>query len=257
LSQRDALMSKDPGVEFQAGVFLVDKPVGLTSFSIVSRVRRILGIKKVGHAGTLDPFATGLLIVCAGRPATKLISRFMEGKKEYFATLCLGITTETFDTEGEIVNRRSVGRLSEGEIEECLGRFRGLQLQVPPQYSALKHKGRPLYYYARRGIEVKKEPRKIDISLLERIDGNHDLSGEEAELRLRIVCSKGTYIRTVAADIGEDLKCGAHLTALRRTKSGCFSIENSLTMDDFSAGDAKERFLKKMFTVEEVCKLLQ
>lgn len=250
-------MSKDPGIESQAGVLLVDKPVGLTSFSIVSRVRRILGIKKVGHAGTLDPFATGLLIVCAGRPATKLISRFMEGKKEYLATLCLGIATETFDTEGEITHRRSVGRLSEEEIEECLGRFRGLQLQVPPQYSALKHKGKPLYYYARRGIEVKKEPRKIDISLLERIDGKHGLSGEQAELKLRVVCSKGTYIRTLAADIGEDLECGAHLTALRRTKSGCFSVENSLTMDDFSAGDAKERFLKKMFTVEEVCKLLQ
>jgi len=242
---------------FQAGIFLVDKPAGLTSFAIVSRMRRILGIKKVGHAGTLDPFATGLLIVCAGRQATKLISRFMDGKKEYLATLCLGVSTETFDPEGDVVCRRSVGRLSADTIETCLQQYRGLQLQVPPQYSALKHKGKPLYYYARRGIEVKKEPREINITLLERVDGYQDLCGEEAQLKLKVVCSKGTYIRTLASDIGESLGCGAHLIDLRRTRSGCFAVDDCLTLDDFNAGDARERCLRKMLSVEEVCKLLQ
>jgi len=243
--------------ELQAGVFLIDKPAGLTSFSIVSRMRRILGIKKIGHAGTLDPFATGLLVVCAGRPATKLISLFMEGKKEYLATLCLGIATETFDTEGDVVCEKSVGRLSGKDIETCLKQFRGPQLQIPPRYSALKHKGKPLYYYARKGINITKEPREIKIDFLERIGGNEDLFGDVAELTLKVVCSKGTYIRTLAADIGEVLGCGAHLVKLRRTKSGCFSVENSLTVDDFTAGDAKERFLAKMLSVEEVCNLLQ
>lgn len=250
-------MSSGSVVELQAGVLLVDKPAGLTSFSIVSRIRRILGIKKVGHAGTLDPFATGLLIISVGRPATKLISLFMEGKKEYLATLCLGVATETFDTEGDITSRKPVGNLSGRDIEICLQGFRGPQLQIPPRYSALKYKGKPLYYYARKGIDVTKGPREIDIDILERTDGNHDLSGDEAELTLRVVCSKGTYIRTLAADIGETLGCGAHLVELRRTKSGCFSVENSLTIDDFSAPDARERFFAKMLSVEEVGKLLQ
>jgi len=253
----DSVKDKRSGGDFQAGIFLVDKPAGLTSFNIVSRVRRILGIKKVGHAGTLDPFATGLLIVCAGRPATKLISRFMDGEKEYFATLCLGVATETFDTEGAITGRTSVGRLSAAEIEQCLVRFRGRQQQIPPQYSALKHKGRPLYYYARKGIKVEKEPREITIAVLERIGAQQDLAGEVAELQLRVVCSKGTYIRTLADDIGRMLGCGAHLTALRRTRSGCFLVENGLTFDDLEADDARDRFLGKAFSVDEVCNLLQ
>ncbi len=243
--------------EFQAGIFLVDKPAGMTSFSIVSRIRRILGVKKVGHAGTLDPFATGLLVVCVGRPATKLISLFMEGEKEYLATLCLGIATETFDTEGEITCRKPVGELSGEDIEQCLQQFRGVQLQIPPRYSALKHKGKPLYYYARRGIYITKEAREINIITLERTNGNYALSGDEVELALKVVCSKGTYIRTLGSDIGEVLGCGAHLVGLRRTRSGPFSVNNSLTADDFSAADARERFLAKMLSVEEVCKLLQ
>jgi tRNA pseudouridine55 synthase len=250
-------MSSAPGTDLQAGVLLVDKPAGLTSFSIVSRVRRILGVKKVGHAGTLDPFATGLLIVCVGRPATKLISLFMDGDKEYLATLRLGVTTETFDTEGDITSRKPVGKLSGDDIETCLRQFRGIQLQIPPRYSALKHKGKPLYYYARRGIHITKEAREINITLLERIDDKNDLIGDEAELTLKIVCSKGTYIRSLAADIGENLGCGAHLVGLRRTRSGCFSVKKSLTADDFIAEDARERFFAKMLSVEEVCNLLQ
>lgn len=243
--------------DFEAGVFLVDKPVDISSFGVVSRLRRILKIKKVGHAGTLDPFATGLLIICAGRPATKLISQFMDGKKEYLATLMLGVETETQDTEGVVTSRKPVGEISCLEVEECLEKFRGRQMQVPPIYSALKHQGKPLYYYARKGIEIIKEPREVDITTLERTDGDLTLSGDEAELCIRVVCSKGTYIRTLAADIGKNLGCGAHLVQLRRTRSGCFTVDESLTWDDLSSEDALSQCINKMITVEQVCKLLQ
>jgi len=250
-------MAPKTNPDFEAGVFLVDKPIGISSFGVVSRLRRILQIKKVGHAGTLDPFASGLLILCAGRPATKLISQFMDGEKEYFATLRLGVETETQDTEGAITDRRSVGEISILEIEECLEKFRGRQMQVPPAYSALKHKGKPLYYYARKGIKITKDPREVDIKILERTDGDEILSGEEADLGLRVVCSKGTYIRTLAADIGRALGCGAHLVQLRRTKSGCFSVDESLSWDDLSCDEALNSCLDKMLSVGQVCKLLQ
>ena len=214
-------------------------------------------MKKVGHAGTLDPFATGLLIVCAGRPATKLISQFMDGEKEYLATLRLGVETETLDTEGEIIKRREVGHISAEQIELCLAGFRGRQFQVPPAYSALKHQGKPLYYYARKGIKIEKEAREITISVLERTDGIADIVGTEGQLQIRVVCSKGTYIRTLAADIGSALGCGAHLTALRRTQSGRFSVGQSLNWDELSHENAIEFCMKKMISVEEVAKLLQ
>ncbi len=241
----------------EAGVLLVDKPMGITSFAVVSRLRRILGIKKVGHAGTLDPFATGLLIVCAGRPATRLMTGLMAGDKEYLATLRLGVETETYDTEGAVTARRPVGRLSACRIEECFNIFRGNQLQVPPAYSALKHLGKPLYYYARKGIAVTKEARPVEIKVLERTDGFEDIDGEEATLGIRVVCSKGTYIRTLAVDIGRQLGCGAHLNQLRRIKSGCFSVEEGLDWDDLGSEDALDRCLGTMISVEQVCKLLQ
>jgi len=242
--------------DFEAGIFLIDKPAGISSFGVVSRVKRILKMKKVGHAGTLDPFATGLLIICAGRPATKLISQFMDGVKEYEATLKLGVETETMDPEGNEISRQPVGTLAEDEIIRCLGEFKGSQMQQPPIYSALKHKGKPLYYYARKGIEVKKDPREVIIHTLERI-GDGDLKGDHPELKIRVVCSKGTYIRVLGSDIGKALGSGACLTELRRTKSGVFSVENSLTAEDFQADNARERFLQKVLSVEDAQKLLQ
>ncbi len=243
--------------QLDSGVFLVDKPPGPTSFQMVHHVRRLLGLKKVGHAGTLDPFASGLLIVCAGRSATRLISAIMAGEKEYLATLRLGVETRTQDPEGEILSRIPVGRITAEEIAACLDGFRGELEQVPPKYSALKHRGKPLYFYARKGIDIVKEPRKIMIRTLVRTDGHHDLEGEEADLSLRIVCSKGTYIRSLAADIGKSLGCGAYLSRLRRTKSGCFSIENSFSGEEFAYDDAQERLLAKGLSVDDVCKLLQ
>jgi tRNA pseudouridine55 synthase len=204
------------------GVFPVCKPAGVSSFRMVQLVRRILGIKKVGHTGTLDPFATGVLVLCAGRPATRLIPQLMEGDKEYEATLQLGVITETQDPEGRVVEKRPVPEITEREIEQCLALFRGEQLQTPPAYSALKHKGKPLYYYARKGIEVAKEPRLIIIKELQ------CLVRDRETVRLKVVCSKGTYIRTLAADIGEFLGCGAHLRELKRTRNGFFSLDKAL-----------------------------
>lgn len=237
-------------------MFLIDKPVGPSSFTMVRHVRKLLGIKKVGHAGTLDPFASGLLIVCAGRPATKMISSFMDGEKEYIATLCLGRQTSTLDPEGEVVEERPVGQLNAIEIEQCLDKFRGEQMQKPPAYSALKHKGKPLYYYARKGIEIEKEPRKVFIHELERLDAG-DVRGDFPSLTLRVVCSKGTYIRTLAADIGDALGFGAYLTDLRRTRSGPFSIEDSIDGRLLSTPEEREKILQKMLSVEDVGNLLQ
>ncbi|MDH5298999.1 MAG: tRNA pseudouridine(55) synthase TruB [Desulfobulbaceae bacterium] len=213
------------GQALEAGVFLVDKPVGPTSFRLVQQVRRALGIKKVGHAGTLDPFASGLLILCAGRPATRIISQLMGGDKEYEAVLRLGIATDTQDLEGRVVAEQPVGELDPSRVAECLAGFVGEQLQQPPAYSALKHQGKPLYYYARKGIEVTKAPRRIFIHSLRLLD-----LGAET-MTVRVHCTKGTYVRTLAADIGDALGCGAHLVALRRLRSGPFSVKDALPGD--------------------------
>lgn len=211
-----------------AGVLLIDKPVGPTSFRIVQQVRRALKIKKVGHAGTLDPFASGLLIVCVGRPATRLVSSLMEGEKEYEAILQLGVETDTQDLTGQVIAEKQVGEIDRDRVRDCLAQFTGEQLQTPPQYSALKHKGKPLYYYARKGIKVTKEPRKIQIREIELLSLDPD------SMQIRVVCSKGTYIRTLAADIGRSLGCGAHLTGLRRLRSGRFTVEDGLNGSDLS-----------------------
>ncbi len=243
--------------DFEAGTFLIDKPEGASSFYMVRKVRKALGIKKVGHSGTLDPFATGLLVICAGRPATKMISQIMDGEKEYLATLRLGIETSTLDPEGEVTATHSIGLLSESVVEECLEQFRGEQLQVPPIYSALKHKGKPLYHYARRGIAIEKPPRSVSIHTLERTDAGHELSDTSPYLSIRVVCSKGTYIRTLGADIGKVLGCGAYLTALRRVRSGCFHVRDSVDGKDLLEEDAKERLMNKVLSVSDVCNLLQ
>lgn len=242
---------------FEAGIFLVDKPPGLSSFKVVSKLRHILKIKKVGHAGTLDPFATGLLIVCAGRPATKLISQFMGGEKEYLVTLRFGVETETYDPEGEVVSRKSVGCITPQQFENALKKFRGKQLQVPPAYSALKHKGKPLYYYARKGIKIEKEAREIDITLLERTDEDKSVTDNEPLSGIKVVCSKGTYIRTLGSDLGRELGCGAYLKQLRRTRIGPFSVKNSLTWEQLTDDDCLQHCMKGMLSVEQVGKLLQ
>ena len=205
----------------EAGVFLIDKPVGPTSFAMVQRLRRALNVKKVGHAGTLDPFASGLLILCVGRPATRIIGQLMAGDKEYRATLQLGVETDTQDPEGRVIAEQPVVGIDAGRIARVLAQFTGELMQTPPAYSAVKHQGKPLYAYARKGIAVAKEPRPVVIECLEA----EEFDAAHAQLTIRVVCSKGTYIRTLGADIGRALGCGAHLVALRRLRSGPFRVE--------------------------------
>lgn len=233
------------------GIFPVCKPEGVSSFRMVQLMRKNLGIKKVGHTGTLDPFASGVLVICAGRPATRLISQLMAGDKEYEAILQLGIVTDTQDPEGRIIDQRPVPDISGRVIAECLAQFTGEQMQTPPSYSALKHKGKPLYYYARKGIKVEKEPRLINIKEL------HCISQDRDTLTLRVVCSKGTYIRTLAADIGEFLGCGAHLTKLKRTRNGFFSMGDTLPGEKLFAKETAGPLLDKYrITVDAVKELL-
>jgi len=206
----------------EVGIYPLDKPVGPTSFRLVQLVRRALGIKKTGHAGTLDPFASGLLLICVGRPATRIIDQLMGGEKVYEGTLALGVETDTLDREGKVVATHPVPPLDIDQVNQCLAGFVGEQLQMPPLYSALKHKGKPLYRYARQGVEIPREPRPVVIHALE-------LLGLEKEfLKIRVRCGKGTYIRSLAADIGRALGCGAHLDTLRRVRSGGFSVERAV-----------------------------
>jgi len=235
------------GQPFTSGVFLIDKPPGITSFGVVKKVRRLLGVKKVGHAGTLDPFADGLLIICAGREATRNIDRFMQGRKTYQACLQLGVETETQDPEGGIIATSPVPALNQEEICACLQGFVGPQLQAPPPFSAAKYRGKPLYYYARKGVMIKKEPRSIEIyglSFMGYDSGTHQLAFE-------VVCSRGTYIRVLAADIGRQLGCGAYLRSLRRIKSGSFTDKEALACAALDAADGLERLLARMLDIDE------
>ena len=249
--EKSAMVEAPKSLQDESGIFLIDKPSGPTSFAIVKQIRNILGIKKVGHSGTLDPLASGLLVVCAGRPATKIIPLLMEGDKEYEATVGLGVETDTNDLEGKVVASIEVPEISDRKIISCLASFVGKQLQTPPQFSALKHNGKPLYYYARRGIKVDKEARQIEISAID------CLNISPAELDIRIVCSKGTYIRVFAADIGRSLGCGGHLAALRRTRSGPFSIASAMPGDMLvDKQEALRLLMENRKSVDEVKEIL-
>lgn len=236
----------------EAGLYLIDKPVGPSSFLMVQKVRRALGIKKTGHAGTLDPFASGLLMVCAGRPATRLISELMAGEKEYEATLTLGVETSTQDIEGEVTATAPVAGLDEARVLTCLAGFVGEQLQVPPLYSALKHLGKPLYHYARKGVDIPRAARPVTIRSIT------CLAFADASLTIRVCCGKGTYIRALAFDIGRALGCGAHLAALRRLRSGGFSVAAAVAGEALFADplSARELLLAKGLTIGQVGRIL-
>jgi len=217
------------------GAIIVDKPEGITSHDVVARVRRVIGIRQVGHAGTLDPFATGVLVVCVGR-ATRLV-RFLTGlDKEYLGTVRLGFATDTQDLTGkQITPLRSSNELNLERLRRVLDEFIGPQLQTPPMFSAKKIGGERLYRAAREGREIAREPVAITIHSIALIDGGQPLPKNEdgtMDLRLRVCCSSGTYVRTLAHDIGVRLGVGAHLAALRRTAVGQFQIEQSVTLDE-------------------------
>ena len=202
------------------GALLVDKPVGVTSNFALQKVKRLMGAAKAGHAGTLDPLASGLLIALFGE-ATKFAGLLLDSDKEYLATLKLGETTATGDAEGDILETRPVATLA-AEIPAVLRRFTGEVEQVPPMHSALKRDGVPLYKLARKGQSVERQPRRVRILELELLDFRKPF------LDIRVRCSKGTYVRTLAEDIGAALGCGAHLAGLRRTGSGRFRIDDAV-----------------------------
>lgn len=206
------------------GVLIIDKPSGMTSHDVVDHVRRILRMKRVGHAGTLDPMATGVLIVLLGK-ATKLSQFLMSLDKEYEGTIRLGQTTNTHDAEGEVVSTRPVPDLSEEQVRAVMATFMGDQYQIPPMFSAKKQDGVPLYKLARKGKEVEREPRFIRVASFEL------LRFALPELDIRLRCSKGTYVRTLAHDMGEKIGCGAHLSALRRTATDKFTIAQAIPLE--------------------------
>jgi tRNA pseudouridine55 synthase len=225
----------EPRIPRQAidGVLLLDKPVGLSSHSALQRARFLLNAAKGGHTGTLDPFASGLLPVCLGE-ATKFAQFQLEADKTYVATLRLGITTTTGDPEGDVLETRPV-HARRDHLLALLPRYRGEITQVPPMYSALKHQGKPLYEYARAGIVIERPARRVRISTLELTDWG------DGYCQLRVGCSAGTYIRTLAEDIGNALGCGAHLTALRRVASGGWQLSGAVDLDTLAALPAQAR----------------
>lgn len=215
------------------GVLLLDKASGMTSNDALQKARRLFSAAKGGHTGTLDPMATGLLPLCFGE-ATKFSADLLDADKTYEADVKLGITTDTGDAEGQVLTNAAV-TTSIADVERLLPRFTGPIKQIPPMHSALKRDGRPLYELARQGIEVEREARDVTIHAL-------DMLGLEGDvLRLRVSCSKGTYIRVLAADIGQALGCGAHLTALRRTRVGDLVLERSVTLSQLELQDEVQR----------------
>lgn len=208
------------------GILVIDKPSGMTSHDVVHRVRKTFGFRKVGHAGTLDPMATGVLILLVGK-ATRSQDRFLNDDKEYEGELVLGTATSTHDREGEVTDRaETCAAVSRGDFAACLHGFLGPQEQTPPMVSAIKHRGKPLYKYARQGIVIPRKPRPITITSIELLGFDHPRA------TFRVACSKGTYIRTLAHDLGLRLGTFAHLSALRRTRSGPFSIDRAHALPD-------------------------
>lgn len=207
-------------------VLLVDKPLDWTSFDVVRKLRSLIRIKKVGHAGTLDPLATGLLIVCTGK-FTKRINEYMGMEKEYTGTFTLGASTPTYDLESDPVNECDISGITDAQIHQAVIPFTGEIMQVPPIHSAIKQEGKPVYLLARKGIDVELKPRPVTISsfIIESI--------RLPVVQFRVVCSTGTYIRSLAHDFGRELGCGAYLSSLRRTRIGVFSVDDALTMENW------------------------
>src|SRR2546428_8802372 len=229
------------------GVLLVDKAEGMTSHDVVALIRRKLEIRKVGHCGTLDPIATGLLLRTLGR-GTKIQDLLMSEDKEYAGTLMLGVTTSTQDRQGEVIDQRPVPVLEENQIRAAFEKFRGDFYQMPPMVSAIKHGGVPLYKLARQGKVVEREPRLVHVYryTVDRII--------LPEIDFSVVCSKGFYVCTHAHDIGEALGCGAHLKSLRRLKSGRFSVDRTITVDAIKT-TPREEILSRILTLPEVSRM--
>ena len=229
------------------GVLLVDKGQDMTSHDVVAVARRTLNTKKIGHCGTLDPMATGLLILVIGK-ATKIQDLLMSEDKEYTGSLELGKTTSTQDAEGEVETENEVTDFTEEQIREAFDKFKGDFYQTPPMVSAIKKDGVPLYKLARQGKEVKRDPRFVHVFSY-RIDGI-----ELPVVEFTVKCSKGFYVRTYCHDIGQNLGCGAHMKSLRRTRSGKFDLERSVTFEELKHGN-REDIIAKMMSLPEISRL--
>lgn len=230
--------SSEPCIE---GILIVDKPKGKTSFSLVYELRKSLGVKKIGHAGTLDPFATGVMVMLIGRRYTRLADRFLTCDKEYLAQVYLGKTTDTYDCDGQVTAECSIIP-SLKEIEESLKEFQGEIDQIPPMFSAKKIQGEKLYKLARKGQVVERKPVKVFLHT-ELISYHYPI------LELRVSCSKGTYIRSIASDLGNKLGCGAHLSGLIRTRSGTYHLKDS--MDGSLIQNEGKRLLERMIVLPD------
>jgi len=212
----------------------VDKPAGISSNDVVQQAKRLFGAQKVGHTGSLDPLATGVLPLCFGE-ATKFSQYLLDADKKYWAQVRLGITTETADADGEVIAQADTSGITESQVTAALETFVGEIEQIPSMYSALKHQGQPLYKLARQGIEVERAPRRISIYSAEL------LQFSEASIELRVHCSKGTYIRSLAEDLGAALGCGGHVSALRRLAAGPYEEAQATTLDELrEVGDVRE-----------------
>ena len=210
------------------GIIVVDKPSGMTSHDVVARVRRILNTKRVGHAGTLDPLATGVLVILVG-PSTRLFDKFVGFDKAYLATMQLGLKTHSADIQGNVIEEKPFEGIDRQAVENVFSRFIGDIEQVPPMVSAVKHKGERLYKLARKGINVERPARKV------RIDALKVLEFSSPFVKFFLDCSKGTYVRQVADDAGDALGCGACITEIRRTKVGPFTIESAVKLEELNA----------------------
>ncbi len=222
------------------GILLLNKPEGKTSFSLVSVLRKVLGVQKIGHAGTLDPFATGLMVMLVGKKYTTKSDQFLNQDKEYLAEVHLGKSTDSYDKEGQITNQSDLVPDLDA-IQEAISRFQGEIEQIPPMFSAKKIKGKKLYELARQGKEIERAPCKVTVQIT-------FLAYSYPKLHLRVQCSKGTYIRSLAHDIGKVLGCFGHLTALQRVRCGHFHLHDSFQGDLFHGEPAKLKLELKNFT---------
>jgi len=229
------------------GVLLIDKAPGMTSHDVVAITRRVLNTRKVGHCGTLDPLATGLLIITIGR-GTKIQDLLMSEDKEYVGTIRLGQTTGSQDADGQIMEEKPVPALTRGEIDAAFNQFQGDFYQTPPMVSAIKKDGVPLYKLARQGKTIEREPRLVHVY------GHEIIKVELPEIEFRVVCSKGFYVRTYAHDIGQILGCGGHLKALRRTASGNFRADGVLTVEELRTLPL-EQVMARVMSLPEVSRL--
>jgi len=237
-------MRNESGID---GVLPIDKASGMTSHDVVAIARKVLNTKKIGHCGTLDPMATGLLLLTLGK-GTKIQDLLMSEDKEYVGTLKLGEVTDSQDADGEIISSHPVPELSDADLDAAFAKYDGDFYQTPPMVSAIKKDGVALYKLARQGKTVEREPRFVHIYA-------HQILGTRLpEVDFRVVCSKGFYVRTYAHDIGHDLGCGAHLNALRRTKSGRFDVDMSFPADRLKTA-SREEILEKLLTLPQVSRL--